>query len=71
MSKCEPEPYEPLTDTCVSCGQTYAVDPDEPRADGRWECDECIRRSVNRAADRSPLSEHIFETAVEMAKVRR
>ncbi len=71
MSKCEPEPYEPLTDTCSQCGQTYAVDPDEPRADGRWTCDICVRTVVNRAASPSPLAVYIFETAVEMAKVRR
>lgn len=57
-----------LTERCRQCGQTVAVHTDDERPDGPWICDSCVRRTVNRAAS---LSNHIFETAVEMARVRR
>ncbi len=63
------EDGEVLTLRCRQCGETVAVD-DVPQADGPFVCDPCVRETVNRAS-RTPLSVHIFETAVEMARVRR
>ncbi len=59
-----------LTATCRQCGETVRV-ADEPQPDGPYVCDACIRQTVNRAARGSRLSDHIYETAVEMARARR
>ena len=59
-----------LTDACRQCNQTVAVRADDERPDV-FVCDDCIRHTVNRAARPSRLSDYVFETAVEMARVRR
>lgn len=43
-----------LTDTCRQCHETVVVDADEPRPDGPFVCDSCIRETVNRAAAQPP-----------------
>lgn len=60
-----------MTETCRQCGDTVAVREDDPRPDEPFVCDNCVRRTANRAAGGARLSDYLFETAVEMARVRR
>lgn len=55
--------------TCRQCGADVWFSRDEEYVVQAY-CDDCIRQTANRDA-RSPLSDHVFETAVEMARVRR
>jgi len=57
-----------MTATCRQCHETVRVHPDDPQPDGPYTCDSCVRETVNRAA-RSPLSEHVFNTAVALNRV--
>lgn len=60
-----------LTDTCRQCGQIVAVRPDEERPDGPYICDACVRVTTNRAANRSPFSNYLMDTALTMARMLR
>lgn len=61
---------ESLTERCRQCGETVAVRADEPRPDGPFVCDRCVRETINRAA-RSPLSNFLFDSLAEAAGMRR
>lgn len=62
---------ECMTDFCRQCGEVVAVRSDDQQPCGAFVCDDCVRRTVNRAARPRRFSDYIFETAVEMARVRR
>ncbi len=60
---------ELLTETGRQCSDVVAV-RDEPRPDGfPFVCDACLTRTLHRAV-RDPLSVHLFDTAILMARLR-